>query len=240
MAATARARPFWEKSAAQRSPEEAVGFFLDDAFVGPFAAEVQEALNERRPSTAPPEASGPPSTTHLSVVDAQGMAIALTTTAGESAGYVVPQTGFIPNNILGEADLNPGGFHREQPGQRLPTMMTPVIVLRDGQIRLVTGSGGSNRIRSAILQILTNVLDFDMPLQNAVDAPRVHVERGTLQCEDGHDETALDRLEKMGYPLNRWAVRSIYFGGAHSIARGPGGEMAVAGDARRGGATTRL
>src|SRR5690606_17349661 len=147
-------------------------------------------LRQRTPSTAATEPPGPSNTSHLSVIDDNGMAVALTTTAGESAGYVVPATGFIPNNILGEEDLSPNGFHQWPAGQRIPTMMTPTIVLKDGRIRLVTGSGGSNRIRSAILQTLVNALDYDMPLQEAVSAARVHVEDGILQCEWGYDVRA--------------------------------------------------
>ncbi|MEZ4580751.1 MAG: gamma-glutamyltransferase [Caldilineaceae bacterium] len=80
--------------------------------------------------------------------------------------------------MLGEADLHPQGFHRLPPGGRLVTMMTPVIVAQDGQPVLAVGSGGSNRIRSAILQVLSNVLDFGLPLDDAVNAPRVHFESG--------------------------------------------------------------
>jgi gamma-glutamyltranspeptidase/glutathione hydrolase len=142
----------------------------------------------------------------------------------------------IPNNILGEEDLNPHGFHQWPAGARIPTMMTPTIVLRNGAIHLVTGSGGSNRIRSAILQTLSNVLDFGLPLEKAVNAPRVHLENRVLQCEAGYDAEAVSGLEAAGYPVNRWAARSIYFGGAHSVTATASG-LEAAGDDRRGGAT---
>ena len=235
-ATTTRARPFWEKAAAERVSEEAVAYFLDDDFLAPFVEEVEEALASGRPSTAAVEPPGPQNTSHLSVIDGEGMAVGLTTTAGESAGYVVPGTGFIPNNILGEADLNPNGFHQWPAGARIPTMMTPLFVTREGAIRLVTGSGGSNRIRSAILQTVSNFLDYGLPLAEAVNAPRVHLQDGVLQCEHGYDPAAVDQLERWGYPVNRWSVRSIYFGGAHSVARNEDEEMVGAGDDRRGGA----
>lgn len=240
LAATARARITWGKEAARRPWSEAVEVFLSDEFVQPFVARMRRHLAARKPGLATPEPRGPQSTSHLSVIDGQGMAVSLTTTAGESAGYVVPQTGFIPNNILGEEDLNPNGFHQWQAGERIPTMMTPMIVLHRGKIRLVTGSGGANRIRSAILQVLMNVLDFDIPLAQAVNAPRIHVENGIMQCELGYDEAAVDRLEKEGYPINRWTTRSIYFGGAHSVAQQPDGTLLAAGDDRRGGATASV
>ena len=240
LAATSRARPYWEKAVAERPWQDAVDYFLSDRLIAPFLDEMSRALQEEAPSPAAKEPPGPQSTSHLSVIDGEGMAVALTTTAGESAGYVVPQTGFIPNNILGEEDLNPAGFHQWQAGQRIFTMMTPAIVMRDGRIRLVTGSGGSNRIRSAILQVLVNVLDFEMPLEAAVNAPRVHVEDGVMQCEYGYDPDAVDELERLGYSINRWTTRSIYFGGAHSVALENDGKLVGAGDDRRGGAVATI
>jgi gamma-glutamyltranspeptidase/glutathione hydrolase len=142
----------------------------------------------------------------------------------------------ITNNILGEADLHPAGFHKRPPGRSIPTMMTPTFVLRDGNIRLVVGSGGSIRIRSAILQVLSNLLDYKMRLVDAVNSSRVHLEDGLLQCEHGFDEQAVVQLESWGYPVNRWDKRSIYFGGAHSVSRTESGQLVASGDNRRGGA----
>jgi gamma-glutamyltranspeptidase / glutathione hydrolase len=164
------------------------------------------------------------------------MAVSLTTTAGESAGYVVPGTGYIANNMLGEADLHPNGFHTRPPGQRIPTMMAPAIVRQDGQVRLVVGSGGSLRIRSAMLQTLSNYLDHGMSLATAVNAARVHLDGALLQCEAGYPTTAVAGLEALGYSVNRWQRRSIYFGGAHCAARTAAGRLSGAGDDRRAGA----
>ena len=99
------------------------------------------------------------------------------------------------------------------------------------------GRGGSIRIRSAILQVLSNLLDFGMTLDDAVNIARVHLEDGALQCEAGFEETAVSQLESLGYPINRWPTRSIYFGGAHSVSRTADGRLVAAGDNRRGGAT---
>jgi gamma-glutamyltranspeptidase/glutathione hydrolase len=116
-------------------------------------------------------------------------------------------------------------------------MMTPAIVLQNEQPRLVMGSGGSARIRSAIMQVLSNLLDFGMTLADTVQAARVHIENGVLQCEAGFDESAVSELEELGYPVNRWHSRSLYFGGAHSVSRTADGRLVGAGDERRGGAT---
>jgi gamma-glutamyltranspeptidase/glutathione hydrolase len=237
MVATNRARPHWDNASEEMPADEAIRRFLDDAFVQRFHDEVCDALVSQQATPFTPEPNAPNNTSHLSVIDGNGLAVSLTTTAGESAGYVVPGTGFIPNNILGEADLHPNGFHTRPPGQRIPTMMTPTIILKDGRTRLVLGSGGSIRIRSAIMQVLSNLLDYGMTLHDAVNTARVHVESGALQCEFGYDPAAADQLEAMGYSVNRWPTRSIYFGGAHSVSRTENGRLVAAGDNRRGGAT---
>ena len=235
MAATTRARPLWDRWNDALPAAAAIARFLDDAFIQTYHQQVRDNLDQRRASSPFPEPVGSADTSHISVIDGNGLAVSLTNTAGESAGYVVPDTGYIPNNILGEGDLHPNGFHTRPAGQRIPTMMTPTIVLKDGHTRLVVGSGGSIRIRSAILQVLSNLLDFNMTLNDAVNAARVHVEGRVLQCEAGYDPQAVDELEAMGYPVNRWPKRSIYFGGAHSVSRTENGRLVAAGDNRRGG-----
>ncbi len=237
MAATTRARAQWDEWVETLPGDEATARLLDERLVARYRDEVRAALADRFPSPTVAEPPGPSNTSHLSVMDADGLAVGLTTTAGESAGYVVGGTGYIPNNMLGEEDLHPQGFHVRPPGRRIPTMMTPTVVLHNGRPRLVVGSGGSARIRSAILQTLSNLLDYRLPLDEAVNLARVHLDGDVLQCEAGTDGRAVDELEGMGYRVNRWTTRSIYFGGAHSVARGDDGALWAAGDNRRGGAT---
>lgn len=237
MVATNRARRTWDAALEEMDIKEATRRFLADAFVHPHLKHVKTSLELGKASPYITEPNAPTDTSHLSVIDSDGLAVSLTTTAGESAGYVVPGTGFIPNNMMGEIDLHPKGFHSRAAGERISTMMTPVIVLKDNKPRLVLGSGGSLRIRSAILQVLSNLLDFGMDLDTAVYQSRVHVESGALQCEAGFDSRAVYDLSRMGYPINRWSERSIYFGGVHSVAQTDSGELVAAGDARRGGET---
>lgn len=233
MQATTRARQRLERNS-NGDISQHIEQFLSDAFVGQYVAEVQQAMRDRKPFGSVSSAPSHPNTSHLSVIDGNGMAVSLTTTAGESAGYVVPGTGFIPNNMLGEADLNPHGWHKWTPGQRMPTMMSPIILLKDGEVVLATGSGGSERIRSALVQVISNVIDHQMPAQAAVDQPRVHVENDVLQCEYGFDARAVDQLEAWGYPVNRWLQPSMYFGGAHTVVVVDGQAVGSA-DARRDG-----
>jgi gamma-glutamyltranspeptidase/glutathione hydrolase len=141
------------------------------------------------------------------------------------------------NNMLGEEDLNPFGFHRHPPGRRLPSMMSPTVVLRDGQFEAGLGSGGSNRIRSAVLQTIIRLVVDGLEAQDAVEAPRVHFEDGAVQAEPGVDETALKRLGRRGYEVVRWTERNVFFGGVHAVARDPvASELRGGGDPRRGGA----
>jgi gamma-glutamyltranspeptidase/glutathione hydrolase len=141
------------------------------------------------------------------------------------------------NNLLGEQDLNPHGFHRHPPGVRLPSMMSPSVVLAGDELVAGLGSGGSNRIRSAILQTVLRLFVERQEVADAVVAPRVHFEDGVVEAEPGIDEAALLRLEARGYGVSRWPERNVFFGGVHAVARDPAtGELSAGGDPRRGGA----
>jgi gamma-glutamyltranspeptidase/glutathione hydrolase len=177
------------------------------------------------------------STTHVSVLDEQGTCASVTCSNGSGSGVLVPGTGVILNNMLGEEDLHPLGFHRIAPGRRVSSMMAPTIVLRDGEIVLGLGSAGSNRIRSAILQTIVRVVEQGLDVDAAVRAPRLHFEQGIVQAEPGLDEDALRRLEAGGTAVSRWPSINLFFGGVQAVARDPStGALSGGGDPRRGGA----
>jgi gamma-glutamyltranspeptidase/glutathione hydrolase len=188
-----------------------------------------ERIRRRAPGAAEPVPPG--GTTHISVVDADGNAAALTVSTGSGSGIVVPGTGIQVNNMLGEFDLP----RSPSPGVRLSSMMSPSLVSRDGQVRLVVGSAGSLRLRSAVLQVIVNVVGHGMPVAEALERPRVHVEEPHLHCEGGHDAEAVDRLVAMGWDVVRWRRQNLYFGGAQAVEVLPDGSLAAAGDPRRGG-----
>ena len=174
------------------------------------------------------------STTHISVLDAGGMACSVTCTNGEGSGVLVPGTGVHLNNMMGEEDLSPLGFFSHPPGRRLPSMMAPTMVLDDGIPQLVLGSAGSNRIRSALLQVIVAVVDGGAAIDAAVEASRVHFEDGVVYAEPG---IALEEIEAAGYPLARFRATNLFFGGAQAVARDSRtGALSGAGDPRRGGA----
>jgi gamma-glutamyltranspeptidase/glutathione hydrolase len=175
-------------------------------------------------------------TTHISVMDAEGACASVTCSNGSCSGAVVPGTGVHLNNMLGEQDLNPLGFHQHPPGARVPSMMAPTVVLRDGRPEIAIGSAGSNRIRSAIIQTVLGVIDDGLAAQEAVSAPRIHVEERQVDAEPGVDDAALERLEQAGWTVRRWSELNLFFGGAQAVARNQeSGELTGGGDPRRGG-----
>jgi len=196
------------------------------------AAAAAARAEARTPAREP---AGVPSTTHVSVVDAEGNAASLSASTGCGSGFVVPGSGIQMNNMLGEPDLNPPG-RSARPGARLTSMMAPSVVLARGRPRLVVGSAGSIRLRAAILQIVANVVDHGLDTRAAIDAPRVHLDGDVLQLEGGIPDATAAALERAGYRVNLWAGRNLYFGGAAAVAVRPGGALEAAGDPRRGGA----
>lgn len=159
-------------------------------------------------------------TTHISVRDRAGNLVGMTLSNGEGCGRVVPGCGFMLNNMLGEEDLNRLGFGQWPRNRRLSSMIAPTLVERpDGRILL--GSGGSNRIRTALAQVLCNVMHFDMPLAEAVDAPRLHLESDRLgiECESGAwSAETVDWLKRCYPDAVVWPSRSLYFGGVHAVS----------------------
>ncbi len=171
-------------------------------------------------------------TTHVTIADAEGNVAAMTTSNGECSGDVIDGTGIACNNMLGEDDLHPDGFHAAPAGVRVASMMSPTFVLDpEGAVELALGSGGSKRIRSALLQVLTATVDQGVPLQDAVLAPRQHWDEDHLEVEPGFAPAVLAALEQH-HRVNLWPATSMYFGGVHAVAPGSAG----AGDPRRGGA----
>jgi gamma-glutamyltranspeptidase / glutathione hydrolase len=208
-----------EAAQAERTPEFVEGL-AEEGFL-------QRFLAERLGGTS----SHLGATTHISVLDGAGRACSVTCTNGEGSGVVVPGTGIHVNNIMGEQDLNPLGFHLHPAGRRMPSMMAPSIVRRAGEVELVLGSAGSNRIRSALLQTIVGVVDHGLRAPGAVRAPRVHFEEGVVYAEPGIDVQALARE---GRRVVSFHALNLYFGGVQAVQRRDG-ELLGTGDPRRGG-----
>lgn len=173
-------------------------------------------------------------TTHVSVVDPDGGFAAMTTSNGSCSGEFVPGTGIQLNNVMGEADLHPEGFHVTPPGVRIGSMMAPTLARApDGRV-VGLGSGGSERIRSALTCVLTGLLDRGLDLDAALAAPRLHWDREVLQVEPGLPEAVLAPLH-MQRRVHVWQAPDLYFGGVNAVARSGDGAVSAAGDRRRGG-----
>lgn len=182
----------------------------------------------------PPSKLG--STTHISTIDGEGNAASITASNGEGSSYAIPGTGIMLNNMLGEDDLNPDGFHRWPANQRMSSMMAPTMVLNGSKPEIVLGSGGSKRIRTAIAQVISNLLDFGMSVSQAVDSPRIHWDDNKLNLEPGFARLDIPRLGKvLGNEMVPWSQQNMYFGGVHTVARRPDGSFIGAGDRRRDG-----
>jgi gamma-glutamyltranspeptidase / glutathione hydrolase len=169
-------------------------------------------------------------TTHVSVVDSAGTAAALSSTLGSGSG--VFRGGAQMNNMLGELDVI--GHEPRAPGTRLPTMLTPTLVLEDGRARLVLGSAGSVRLAGAIAQVAWRVLSTDTRVGDAIDAPRMHPEGATLHLEGGWPDDAAYALDQE-FDVVRWSGRNLFFGGVQAVELRADGSLAAAGDPRRGG-----
>lgn len=177
-------------------------------------------------------------TTHISIVDAAGNLAMLTVSNGEGSGHVIEGSGIVLNNMLGEEDLNPGGFQRWPPGHRMTSMMAPTLVEWPDGRRCALGSGGSNRIRTAILQVLVDLIDLGLPLADAIEHPRIRVEDGRLSVEGGIDGASIAGLEG-DFEVHRWQDRSLFFGGVHAVMD-DGRTQTAAADPRRDGSSLVL
>lgn len=171
-------------------------------------------------------------TTHFSVLDGDGMAVSNTYTLEDSFGgkIMVRGAGFLLNDEMGDFNPSPGVTTRQgrigtlpnqvAPGKRMLSSMCPTIVARDGKVVLVTGSPGGRTIINTVLGVVVNVLDFAMPLREAVDAPRMHHQwlpdrlRTEPALQDRHG-AALRQLQQWGHALD---PKREFQGDAHSIA----------------------
>jgi gamma-glutamyltranspeptidase/glutathione hydrolase len=213
-----------------------------------YAATLRRGIGERASPTPTfdPAAAGGSSTTHYSVVDAEGNAVSVTTTLNNSYGSAVTVTGagFLLNDEMDDFATSPGKpnmyglvqgeVNAIQPGKRMLSAMTPSLVVDPaGQLLLVVGTPGGPRIITMVYHVISNVIDHRMPLPEAVTAPRMHHQAlpDTLRVEEGGFTPAtLDSLRARGHGISSGG----YWGDVEAIIRTPGGWQGVS-DPRRGG-----
>ena len=183
----------------------------------------------------------PPSTTHFSVVDKEGNAVSWTQTISSFFGTGNMVDGYFLNNELGNFKYKPeeGSPINLEPGRRPRTTIAPMVVKKDGKVRWVIGSPGAGRIGSTVIEILVNLIDFDMGLENAIKAPKFtgYDAYKEIQLEDDFPPKTIELLVAMGHQVKRYQHPDLYFGGPNAIAVGEDGLLTGVGSIRRlGGA----
>lgn len=181
-------------------------------------------------------------TTHLSVMDAEGNAVSVTTTlnGGYGSKVVVGGAGFFLNNEMDDFSIKPGvpnmyglvgaEANAVAPGKRMLSSMTPTIVLKKGKPFIVTGTPGGSTIITSVFQTLVNLLEFNLSAQQAVDAPKFHHQwlPDEVVVEEDFDQTPLDELRRMGYKIER----SSPIGRVELIKVNERGQLEAVGDKR--------
>lgn len=161
------------------------------------------------------------STTHLSVMDKQGNMVAITKSINYffGSGVVVPGYGIIMNDHMDDFVLTPGSVNSVQPGKRPLSSMSPTLVLDpQGRSFMTLGSPGATRIFPTVAQIISDVIDFGMPIQQAIMEPRLfQMASGNLNMEGRYSINAYEALKKLGHTITVRGDYDAYFGGVHAV-----------------------
>jgi len=178
---------------------------------------------------------GSSSTAHVSAADSDGAACAITMSAGYGAGLVIPGTGILLNNCLGEAELNRHGLHAVAPGTRLASNMAPTTGRTADGRTLAIGSPGADRITTALMLVLGQGCLHGADLQEAISRPRLHLRLGAdgFVVEHEPDQDLAAAVAASGLPSHAYDSPHMYFGGVGAAYRSEAGLLQAAGDARR-------
>jgi gamma-glutamyltranspeptidase / glutathione hydrolase len=170
-------------------------------------------------------------TTHISIIDEDGMIISLTQSINHFFGAGVAVNGYLLNNQMDDFTFIEGSLNYPTPGKKPRSSMAPMIVTKDSQPVICLGTPGGTRIISATIEILVNHIDLGMPIQQAIDAPRFHPLGATMVIENRLDPVIQEELAGKGYRIYPMGEYDRYFGGAHAIS--------LLGDTMSGGADPR-
>jgi gamma-glutamyltranspeptidase / glutathione hydrolase len=180
------------------------------------------------------------STAHVSAVDSDGTACAITASSGYGSGATVPGTGMMLNNCLGEPELNRLGLHALAPGTRLASNMAPSVGRTTSGDVLAIGSPGADRITTALMQVLSRMCLYGIPVQEAIEAPRVHVrflDDDSTRVDHEDDPDVVAAIAAGSLASYSHGPQSMFFGGVGVARRAPDGALEAAGDPRRAAAT---
>jgi gamma-glutamyltranspeptidase/glutathione hydrolase len=214
---------------------------LSDLLSKELATELYARIDPERAhlNPIPPNFEGN-DTTHLSVIDRDGNMVALTQSLNSFMGakFIIPGTGILMNNTMSDFDPETGTANSIAPGKAPLSSMSPTFLFREGSPFLIVGSPGAQRILTTIVGLIVDLVDFDLSLQEAIDAPRFYCHSDTLYLETRIPDEVQTLLEEKGHPLSRKGAYNLYFGGAHVIQiTETEGEISYLGiaDPRRGG-----
>ncbi len=178
------------------------------------------------------------STTHLSIIDAEGNAISMTNTLGTYFGCTVGITdwGFLLDNQLHDFSIDEWEANAPEAGKRPRSSMTPTVLLRDGKPCAALGSPGGEAIVSTVAQIICDLVDFNLPVDEAINLPRIYQScTGPFVAEGGHGEAVLTALQALGHTVQQREKLDYFFGGVHAVVRNADGTLTGAADPRRDG-----
>jgi gamma-glutamyltranspeptidase/glutathione hydrolase len=166
------------------------------------AKEWQAHIDAGKPITVGDTPTTPPDTTHISVVDNNGMCVALTHSLGMSSGVITPGLGFMYNNSM--VNFHPFPGHRNSIAPRVgrTTGMAPTIISKDGKPILVLGAPGASRIITAVLQVIVNFIDFGMSISDAIAAPRIDCQGNNIVCH-GRIPEYICEVVRQRHPISR-------------------------------------
>jgi len=188
---------------------------------------------------APASSEDPGHTTSFSIADRDGNMICLTQSLGSpfGSGVVVPGTGLCLNNFLFWSDVNPESPNRAKPGDALPMCMSPTLSLKEARPVLALGTPGSYGIMQTQVQALVQHLDFGLPLQEAIEAPRARLwDHRRIQVESRLAGPTVDALRARGHELEVFDPWTMKVGGMQAIAVDPAtSSFTGAADPRRDG-----
>jgi gamma-glutamyltranspeptidase/glutathione hydrolase len=215
-------RAFADRAQFLGDPDFVANMPVDRLISKDYAAELRKTINPSHASKSSPSSftwtAESAETTHISIVDAQRNALAMTYTleAGYGSKIVVPGGGFLLNNEMGDFNAGPGLTNETgligtepnlaRPGKRMLSSMSPTIVAKDGKLFMVTGTPGGRTIINTVLGTILNVIDFGMNAQEAVDAGRIHHQwlPDRLSYEDsGFSPDTIALLKKMGHNVQQ-------------------------------------
>ncbi len=184
------------------------------------AHEWRAVIDSHEPMDVPPVQTGGPSTTHVSVVDGAGNCVSLTHSLGTSSGVITPGLGFMYNNSM--LNFYPWAGHPNSiaPHKGRTTGMTPTIVSKDGKPVLVVGAPGATRIITAVLSVILNSIEFDMPIIEAVLAPRFDCQGETIYCQARIPESVCVEVRRR-HPIARLPQSHGGFAFVHAVAIDP-------------------